>query len=177
MLGENPIALSERTTARNHYERADRAHRWPPTPRRCRQTRDLQSSAGRRRFLLLQLDMEWDPWAGSTAPNALRHEDGDRMGRASNSDRVELQFALTDQVHEQAMQLLFEPDVSPELPEQGFIGIIVTATGIRRRTLVLRRILSPLPDDLHWKRGLGFSPAYFSRALDAISNEPRGTGI
>jgi molybdopterin-synthase adenylyltransferase len=100
------------------------------------------------------------------------------MVRTSNPVGLEeLEFALTGETQALAVHTLFSED-GPQTPERGFIGILGSATGRRRRRLFLRRIVQQDPDWVYWgRKGLGFSHRYFSRALDLISAEPRGSGL
>ena len=100
------------------------------------------------------------------------------MVRAANPVGVEeLEFALTGEVQALAIHTLFSEE-GPRTPERGFIGILGSGTGLRRRRLFLRRIVPQDPGWVYWDRkGLGFSHRYFSRALDLISTEPGGSGL
>jgi len=91
----------------------------------------------------------------------------------------ELHFALTGQVQQDALNVLFaqQNDDESEL-ERGFLGIIHAGQGDIRRTLFLREIV---PQEKGWVKwtdeGLKFSPHYFSGAFDYVAERPKGAGI
>lgn len=100
------------------------------------------------------------------------------MVRASNSSGLsELHFALTAETQGLALEALF-PDRARDAEERGFIGLVNSGNGRRRRTLFLRKLVSQDPGWVTWsRRGLVFSHKYFSRALDEVATGPRGTGL
>ncbi len=102
------------------------------------------------------------------------------MDQTSHTKRVkDLHFALTSDLENEVLEDLFgkrEEDYFQS--ERGFLGLIHTGTGDRRRTLFLRTIIPQEPGWVSWTRdGLQFSARYFSRAFDMISGAPKGSGL
>lgn len=83
----------------------------------------------------------------------------------------EFDFALCEGVERQLRSILL-PAQKPWQPERGVIGIVHRSTGIRRQTLLLSELITPLPGDVMWtKQGLIFSPGYKSRALSVAAGK------
>src|SRR5947207_11539715 len=102
------------------------------------------------------------------------------MDREEDQERLkELHFALTIQMQQEALNVLFaQQDEKESEPERGFLGIIHLGKGNLRRTLFLRRIVPQEKGWVKWTHeGLKFSPHYFSRAFDFVAEGPEGAGI
>jgi molybdopterin-synthase adenylyltransferase len=88
---------------------------------------------------------------------------------------MKLDFAVTESVHNAAMQLLFGPGCfRPRDPERGFLAALYAATGAGRRTLILGEIIEPERGEVHWSpsRGLVMAHSYYSRAIDRLQDIP-----
>ena len=102
------------------------------------------------------------------------------MGRKKNQVGLnELCWNLTTELQNQVIKTLFEGDDSPySMEERGFLGLIYSGNGQRRRSLFLHRLVKQEPDWVYnGNNGLSFSPKYFSRALDEASAATPGAGI
>ena len=83
------------------------------------------------------------------------------MDRKEDQERLnELHFALTTQMHHDALNVLFAPQDGDESElERGFLGIIHAGQGVLRRTLSIREIVPQEKGWVSWTRdGLKFSP-------------------
>jgi molybdopterin/thiamine biosynthesis adenylyltransferase len=101
------------------------------------------------------------------------------MVRKAYTERMKLEFALTEKQHADVRDRLFgEKRLQPQDTEHGFLAAIFTATGSSRRTLLLGPIVDPNPGDVFWspKTGLIMSHQYYSRALSVIQSMP-GAGL
>jgi len=102
------------------------------------------------------------------------------LGREKNQTGLkELHLVITKQLQDEALSYLFrQDDQSSFLPERGFLGVIHSGGGVLRRSLFLRRIIPQQEGWVTWtNHGLSFDPAYFSRALDAVSESALGAGL
>lgn len=90
-----------------------------------------------------------------------------------------LEFALTEDQFRKVLSLLFDrrPDEDND-PERGFLALVFPATGLRRRTLILGKIIEPRPGEVSWssRRGLTMSHRYYSRAMSVAQSTP-GAGL
>ena len=103
------------------------------------------------------------------------------MVRAADSERMKLDFAMTERQYADVHRRLFGPspkEFGGSDPERGFLATIVTATGLNRRTLLLGEVIEPLPGDVRWVpgRGLVMSHHYYSRAISSAQSLS-GTGL
>jgi molybdopterin-synthase adenylyltransferase len=91
------------------------------------------------------------------------------------SGATEVHLAMTENVMAEALAVLL-PDVGSREPERGVIGLVHVSSGRRRRTLLLRRIITPASGDVTFDshRGLLFSASYKSRATDAAAADRAG---
>jgi molybdopterin/thiamine biosynthesis adenylyltransferase len=77
------------------------------------------------------------------------------------------------------IETLFDGSNPPTyFEERGFLGLIYSGDGARRRSLFLSKVVE---QEVNWvyngDHGLSFSPNYFSRALDEASLAPPGAGV
>ena len=90
-----------------------------------------------------------------------------------------LGFALTEELQSQAMKLCFPRETSTDkLEENGFLGIVFSSIGFRRRTVLFNRIIAPREG---WviasSKGLCFSQKYISFALDQAARMNSWAGL
>ena len=88
-------------------------------------------------------------------------------------------FALTEDQFRKILGFLFDrrPDGDND-PERGFLALVFSASGLRRRTLILGNIIEPMPGEVSWspRRGLTMSHRYYSRAMSLARCTP-GAGL
>src|SRR5690349_3609190 len=113
--------------------------------------------------------MDWAGRAGvAFVPG---HRGGGAVVRKTDTQRLKLEFALTEEQHRDVLERLFGKRAHrPDDPERGFLAMVFPATGATRRTLLLGQIIEPGRDDVYWsrKKGLVMAHQYYSRALTAI---------
>lgn len=100
-------------------------------------------------------------------------------GKKNKASLKELHWIISKELQNEAQQVLFRKSKRQIfLPERGFLGVIHSGEGIVRRSLFLRKIIPQHKEWVKWtKSGLSFDPAYFSKAIDLISDSQPGAGL